>query len=209
MTTTERGARTRARLIEATTAVVRDQGYAAATTRTIAAAAGVSEATIYRHFPDKTALFFAAVVERHTSVIAWMAELPDRAGTATITENLAESLHQLAVLGADLAPLELAILGDPELARRRNESEGLPPGPPTYLAAYLRAEQALGRVRADVEPDEIALVLLATLFGIVAGNIASAGPVDTTLLDTAIDVIASGLAPSSANFERTGRRAAR
>jgi AcrR family transcriptional regulator len=198
MTTTDRGVRTRARLIKATTAVVRTQGYAAATTRTIAAAAGVSEATIYRHFPDKIALFFAAVVERHTSVIGWMAELPDRAGTATITENLAESLNQLAVLGADLAPLELAILADPELARRRNESDELPPGPPTYLAAYLRAEQTLGRIRADVEPDQIALVLLATLFGIVAGQVATVGPADTTLIDKAIEVIARGLAPSSA-----------
>ena len=63
---TKRGEATRARLIEATLAVVRDFGYAHASTRAIARAAGVAEGTIYRHFPDKTSLFFATVarVER-------------------------------------------------------------------------------------------------------------------------------------------------
>lgn len=196
MTTTARGERTRARLIEATKEVVRSHGYSRATTRAIAAEAGVCEATIYRHFPDKVALFFAAVLERHTSVITWMAELPERAGAGAVGDNLAASLRQLAVLGADLAPLEFAILGDPELARRRREWAGLPPGPPTYLSEYLRAEQALGRVRADVVPDQIALVLLATLFGIFAGQAGTAGSLDTTIIDAAVEVIARGLMPN-------------
>ncbi len=175
--------------------MVRSQGYSRATTRAIAANAGVCEATIYRHFPDKVALFFAAVLERHTSVIEWMAELPERAGTGAISENLAASLRNLAVLGNDLAPLEFAILSDPELARRRREWAGLPPGPPTYLSEYLRAEQNLGRVRADVVPEQIALVLLATLFGIVAGQVGADGPLDTRIIDAAVEVIARGLAP--------------
>ena len=59
-----RGDRTRARLIEATTQVVAQVGYSRATTRAIADLAGVAEGTIYRHFPDKQHLFFAAVLER-------------------------------------------------------------------------------------------------------------------------------------------------
>ena len=198
MTTTKRGERTRARLIEAAAAVVRTQGYAAATTRNIAAAAGVSEATIYRHFADKVELFFAAITERHRPVLTWMADLPARAGTATLTENLAESFRNLAVLGIELAPLELAMLTDPELAKRRADAlrEGLPPGPPTYLADYLRGEQALGRVRVDVDPEQAALVVLATLFGAVAGNVAAAEPFDFTLIVAAADIIARGLASS-------------
>ena len=195
VSTTARGARTRARLIEATKEVVGSHGYSRATTRTIAEAAGVCEATIYRHFPDKIALFFAAVVEQHAPVIAWMAELPDRAGTVTVAENLAASLRHLAVLGKDLAPLELAILGDPELARRRREGGGAPPGPPSYLAAYLQAEQRLGRVRADLVPGQIALVLLATLFGVVAAHVGAEGPVDARLIDVAVDAFARGLQP--------------
>ena len=56
---TKRGERTRARLIEATLSVVGEVGYARASTRAIADAAGMSEGALYRHFPDKAALFFA------------------------------------------------------------------------------------------------------------------------------------------------------
>ncbi len=65
---TDRGEATRQRLMEATRAVVRESGYARATTRAIAQAADVTEGTIYRHFPDKTALFFAAAIGRHEHV---------------------------------------------------------------------------------------------------------------------------------------------
>jgi len=51
---TERGEATRVRLIEATAQVVAEVGYANASTRAIAKAAGVAEGTIYRHFPNKS-----------------------------------------------------------------------------------------------------------------------------------------------------------
>lgn len=196
MAKTERGARTRARLIDATTQVVSEHGYAGATIRVIADAAGVSEATIYRHFSDKIELFFAAVVERHTPVVAWAEELPDRAGTATVERNLLDALQHLAVLGVDLAPLELAMLADPELAKRRNHGDALPPGPPTFLAEYLRAEQSLGRIRADVDAEKTALVLLAALFGMVANHRDHDNPVDKDLLETAVALITYGLTPA-------------
>jgi AcrR family transcriptional regulator len=195
MPTTTRGERTRARLIDATATVVRAQGYAGATTRAIAAEAGVSEATIYRHFADKTELFFAAVVERHAPVIDWMTQLPTSAGSGSLEANLTETLHQLATLGSDLAPLELAILADAELARRRHAFDGVPPGPPTYLSEYLRGEQARGRVRDDVDPDECAFALLAMLFGIVAGQIGAETPDASRLIELSARVFAAGLAP--------------
>ena len=79
---TRRGEATRARLIEATRGVVSEVGYAHASTRAIAQAAGVAEGTIYRHFPDKASLFFATVLEANTAVVAWVTELPARAGEA-------------------------------------------------------------------------------------------------------------------------------
>lgn len=196
MAKTERGARTRARLIDATTQVVSEHGYAGATIRVIADAAGVSEATIYRHFSDKIDLFFAAVVERHAPVVAWAAELPSRAGTESVERNLLDMLRHLAVLGVDLAPLELAMLADPELAKRRDHGDALPPGPPTFLAEYLRAEQALGRVRDNVDADKTALVLLATLFGMVANHRSPDHPVDEDLLEATVTLITHGLTPA-------------
>ena len=60
-----RGERTRTKLIRATVEVAADVGYARATTKAIADAAGVAEGTIYRHYPDKRHLFFAAVFDRN------------------------------------------------------------------------------------------------------------------------------------------------
>lgn len=167
---TERGRATRAKLIDATLTVVREVGYAHASTRAIAEAAGVAEGTIYRHFPDKAALFFAAAVESNGPAMAWVAGLPALAGEATVEANLTEALRQLAALQERIVPLELAMLADPELAAQRQEalavSGGRPPGPPEAITAYLAAEQRLGRIRADVDPIEAAIVILAALFGL-------------------------------------------
>jgi AcrR family transcriptional regulator len=170
---TKRGDATRARLIEATRAVVRESGYAHASTRAIAQAAGVAEGTIYRHFPDKASLFFAAVLEANIPIVEWMAGLPARAGEGTVESNLADAMVRLAGLRDQVVPLELAIAADPELAaqrRRAMESAGpsLPPGPPEAVAAYLAAEQRLGRIRAEVDPREAAGILLGALFTLAA-----------------------------------------
>ena len=168
---TQRGEATRARLIEATRSVVRDVGYAHASTRVIAQAAGVAEGTIYRHFPDKASLFFATVQESNAPIIAWVTALPGRAGGATVEENLADAAVQLVSLRDDIVPLELAIAADPELAAQRRKvmadaSPSLPPGPPEAIAAYLAAEQRLGRVRGDVDTREAAGILLGVLFAL-------------------------------------------
>ena len=168
---TDRGRETRARLIEAAIAVVHEVGYAHASTRAIARAAGVAEGTIYRHFPDKSALFFAAVMEANAPIVEWVSTLPGRAGRSTVEANLTECLVRLTGLRDQLLPLELAIAADPELSAQRRralaaEAAGRLPGPPEGIAAYLAAEQALGRVRADIDPRVTAVVLLATLLGL-------------------------------------------
>jgi AcrR family transcriptional regulator len=168
---TRRGEETRAKLIEATRHVVREVGYARASTRAIAHAAGVAEGTIYRHFPDKASLFFATVLESNAPVVDWVTALPDRAGTGSVEDNLVDAAVQLVSLQDDVVPLELAIAADPELAAHRlkvmaEAGPSLPPGPPEALAAYLAAEQRLGRVRDDLDPTEAAAILLGVLFAL-------------------------------------------
>jgi AcrR family transcriptional regulator len=168
---TVRGRATRARLIEATVSVVREVGYAHASTRAIAEAAGVSEGTIYRHFTDKASLFFAALLESNAPVVAWVTTLPARAGESTVEQNLTDAAVQLVGLRDQILPLELAMAADPELAAQRRQAmaaagTSLPPGPPAAVAAYLAAEQRLGRIRADVDPMEAASVFLGMLFAL-------------------------------------------
>ena len=117
--TTARGSATRARLLGAARQVVAEVGYPRATTKAIADAAGVAEGTIYRHFPDKHAMFLAAVADANQPVVEWMTQLHARAGQGTVAGNLGEAVRRLAELREHMLPLELAVLTDPELARRR------------------------------------------------------------------------------------------
>ena len=193
---TRRGDATRAKLIAATAEVVRDLGYSHATTKAIAAAAGVAEGTIYRHFPDKASLFFATVLDANASVVAEYDRLPEQAGLGTVEENLTEALSQLASLRESILPLELAILTDPEMAAFRAarvapRTQGDPGDP---MSTYLVAEQERGRIRPDVDCHQASLILLSTLFSL---SLASAAPegVDKMLLRGAIDLFVKGMRP--------------
>jgi AcrR family transcriptional regulator len=196
---TRRGEATRTRLIEATLSVAREVGYAHASTRAIAQAAGVAEGTIYRHFPDKASLFFAAVRESNGPVVAWVTTLPERAGEGTVEGNLTEAAARLATLRDQIMPLELAIAADPELAAQRQrilaEAGTSLPGPPDAVAAYLAAEQRLGRVRPEIDPREAAILLLAALFGLAANlSIGDAG-IDRDRLASAVRLLVRGIQP--------------
>jgi AcrR family transcriptional regulator len=200
---TKRGEATRARLIEATRSVVREVGYAHASTRAIAQAAGVAEGTIYRHFPDKASLFFATVLAANAPIVAWVTTLPARAGEGTVEENLTDAAIRLAGLGDQILPLELAIAADPELAAQRRAAmvaagSSLPPGPPDAVAAYLAAEQRLGRVRRDIDPRDAAGVLLGMLFAL--GTMPAIGDegVSPDRVASAVRLIVRGIQPTLA-----------
>jgi AcrR family transcriptional regulator len=197
---TQRGEATRARLIEATRSVVGEVGYAHASTRAIAQAAGVAEGTIYRHFPDKASLFFAALLESNAPVVSWVATLPARAGDDTVEANLTDAAIRLASLRDQIMPLELAIAADPELAAQRRQAmaaagPSLPPGPPEAVAAYLAAEQRLGRVRGDIDPREAAEVFLGMLFALGAMPGLGDESLSPTRVASAVRLIVRGLQP--------------
>jgi AcrR family transcriptional regulator len=196
---TDRGAATRARLIEATTRVVREVGYSHASTRAIAEAAGVAEGTIYRHFPDKAGLFFAAALESSAPIVDSVSTMPQRAGRSTVEANLVDALVQLATLQHQLVPLELAMLTDPELAAERRQalaaSGGLLGGPPEAIAAYLAAEQRLGRVRGEVNPTEAAIVFLAALFGLGVTSTTTDATLDRDRIASAVQLLVRGVEP--------------
>jgi AcrR family transcriptional regulator len=204
---THRGDRTKARLVRATTELVAELGYPRVTTRAIAARAGVSEATIYRHFPDKRALFTAALLQGHQPILEWMSDLPARAGAATVADNLTACLVQLGGLREAVLPLERALLDDPDLAGGRHPSGPMDlqsvGGPPHQLQEYLLAEQRLGRVRRDLDTSEAAIVLLVVLFGLASGP-----PLDDRSLEAAVGgavrLIVDGISAPGAADTRSG-----
>ena len=195
---TQRGDRTKAGLVRATIDLVAELGYPQVTTRAIAARAGVSEATIYRHFPDKRALFTAALLQGHQPILEWMSDLPSRAGQATVAENLSACLIQLAGLRDAVLPLERAMLDDPDLAPDRVAGNSMMTlqsvgGPPYQLQQYLRAEQRLGRVHQGVDSSEAAIVLLVILFGLASGPSLTHQTLDATIAG-AVRLVVNGIA---------------
>ena len=199
---TRRGDATRAKLIDATRSVVREVGYARASTRTIAQAAGVAEGTIYRHFPDKAALFFATILESNAPIVAWVTTLPGRAGEGTVEGNLIDAAVRLAGLRDQIVPLELAVAADPELAAQRRNAmaaagSSLPPGPPEAVAAYLAAEQGLGRVRADLDPVEAAEVLLGALFALGTMPATGEAGLSPERVASSVRILVRGIAPAT------------
>ena len=209
-----RSADTHQALMDAALQVFVQRGFARATTREIAATAGVAEGTIYRHFADKHALFR----EVFFSVIGGMGEelrrLPERAGSGTVRGTLEYLFGLLGALQERTAPLLASMSADPELAGSfaahvpGDALEGFElSAPAAPVAAYIRAEQRLGRIRADVDAGEAAAVVVALPFArgterALGARLPARGsspepqgfPAPAA---AALDILAQGLAPSA------------
>lgn len=106
---------TRQRIVEATVALHGTVGPAATTVSAIAAAAGVTRLTVYRHFPDEDALFSACTAH-------WAAgqPLPDPAAWARIEDPI----ERLTFAATDLYRFYRA--GEPMLTNAGRDRSALP-----------------------------------------------------------------------------------
>jgi AcrR family transcriptional regulator len=155
---------TRAQLVDAAERVLRSKGLARATTREIAREAGCAEGTLYLHFADKLDLVRAVHEKLLPAFVEVVRHLPERAGTRTVEENLTDLAGWALRLYRDMLPLGSSLFADPELLGRFRDRLAERGGGPHRawepVVAYLRAEQALGRVAADADPAAAALLLL-------------------------------------------------
>ena len=155
---------TRAQLVDAAERVLRTRGLARATTKEIAREAGCAEGTLYLHFADKLDLVRAVHEKLLPAFVEVVRHLPGRAGTGTVEANLTEVADSALRLYRDLLPVGSSLFADPELLARYRallaERGGGPQRAWEPVAAYLRAEQALGRVAADADPAAAAALLL-------------------------------------------------
>jgi AcrR family transcriptional regulator len=155
----------RARLLAAAVEVVRQQGAAGATTRAIARAAGVSEGSIFNHFPNKAALLKAVFTEGIDNPLpAATARLWDRTGAGDLRASLADFLAAAVRFYQDVLPLSAPqFLGARAVREARAEIEEPEFGPIVGhdgLTRYLSVEQRLGRLPAGADPAMLAVALL-------------------------------------------------
>jgi AcrR family transcriptional regulator len=156
------------RILDAAAEVMSRHGLAGSTTREIAQVAGCSEALLYKHFADKEEIFLAVLSERLPQLIVLLKELPARAGERTVAAQLTEVVEQAVPFFAAGMPITSSLFARPDLAaRHRDRLRARGAGPHRangQVARYLRAEQELGRVAADADPDAIAALLLGACY---------------------------------------------
>jgi AcrR family transcriptional regulator len=159
---------TRERIVEAAERVMRERGLARTTTKEIARAAGYSEGTLYKHFESKEDLFLAVLAERFPAFVALVEELPARVGRGTVRETLQEVATNALAYYGEIVPMAASIFSEPALlARHREELRKRGAGPwmiNETLASYLEAEERLGRVRKDADPEAAAAMVLGACY---------------------------------------------
>ncbi len=196
---------TRQKLIQATERLLRRDGLALVTTRKIAREAGVAEGALYHHFKDKAELLHAVVSFSMGDFHEVLESLPQQVGQQTVQENLERTVQAAFDFQFKIVPIVCSLYADHKLLRRTREiltERGIGPQCSiTVLAAYLQAEQQLGRVVADIEPQAAAELLLAGGFykAMFDHFLAREVPPDATrqqLLDR-VRVLLTGLEPRS------------
>lgn len=159
---------TRERIVGAAERVMRERGLASSTTKEIAREAGFSEGTLYKHFESKEDLFLRVLAERLPSFVALSKDLPGQAGRGTVAETLGEVAKTALDFFAQGVPIIASIFSEPALLSRHTREIRRRGGGPhranEAVAAYLRAEQGLGRVRQDADPEVAAAMLLGACF---------------------------------------------
>ncbi|MFH9659214.1 TetR/AcrR family transcriptional regulator [Streptomyces sp. NPDC017248] len=154
----------RVRLLDAAHELMLTVGLARATTKEIARAAGCSEAALYKYFDSKEELFVRVLTERLPRLTPLLDRLAAAPGQGTLEENLTEIARQAALFYEQSFPIAASLYAETQLKRRHDDTlRALGSGPhlPIQgLDAYLRAEQAAGRVRACADTYAAASLLL-------------------------------------------------
>ncbi|MFJ1457328.1 TetR/AcrR family transcriptional regulator [Nocardia sp. N2S4-5] len=154
----------REQLFDAAERILLRDGPSALTSRAVTAEAGCAKGVLHRHFADFDAFLAEFVLDRARRMDPQASALLASAGAGTVVDNLTGAL--LAVFeSVAVAIIPLITFRDALRARLRDT---WPAGVPvltdaaTMLATYLSAEQDLGRIPPDSDPDGLAPMLVGT-----------------------------------------------
>lgn len=162
--------RTQESLLAAVEQLMRKEGLARITTRAIARRAGLAEGTLYNHFREKDEILIAVLARNVAPLVHVLHDLPLRVGQATVLGNLRPVAEAAVIFHIKVAPLICSLLADQKLlggTRRIMQERHIGPQRSSEaLAAYIAAEQRLGRIVAQVDPTAVADLILGASFQI-------------------------------------------
>src|SRR5487761_2294621 len=162
---TPKGARTRTRIVQAAAALIHERGVAGTTLDEVKVVAKVSGSQMYHHFPDKHELVQAVIDYQAASIVSRNRHALEGANgiEAGRKRAITAATHTKAKGGCPLGSL----VG--QLAESDSEARTLiAAGFDQWSAAIgdeLRSLHADGSLRPDIDPDDLAITLLATLEG--------------------------------------------
>ena len=162
---TPKGARTRARIVEAAAALIHARGVAGTTLEDVKVAAEVSGSQMYHYFPDKNELVQAVIDYQADTIVKHNRQ-------ALGSPKGVEAWRKMVVTGVRSTQgkggCALGSLGG-QLAESDPEARVLmAAGFDQWAAAIsdgLRSLHTDGKLPSDIDPDDLATTLLATLQG--------------------------------------------
>lgn len=165
-------------VLAAAEAILVEAGVARLSTKELAKRAGVAESSIFYHFGDRLGLLEAVVATHLPSYKEAAGDVFGRAGQGSLRDNLVELLTGLEAFCRRITPILAAVQSDGDLRARFADRAADGIGPirgHAPLARYLTRERELGRVRADLDVDAIALVLVGVAYQrAILGSLGSA-----------------------------------
>ena len=188
---TPKGERARARIVEKAAALIYERGVAGTTLEDVKVAAEVSGSQLYHYFPDKNELVQAVIEYQADAIVNRNRHVLGRANGIEAWRNMVIAAAKRTKAKGGCA---LGSLGG-QLAECDPEARALiAAGFDQWAAAIgdgLRSVHADGKLPPDIDPDDLATTLLATLQGglLLAQVHRSARPFETavdTLLALAI-----------------------
>lgn len=196
---------TRDDILDAAAEVMSTQGFAKATTKEIARVAGYSEAALYKHFTDKTAIFLAVLSERLPDLGATLQAFIETAGSRTVRTNLARLARKAVDFYTESFPIAVSLFSSQGLLiahRERLAAVGAGPHHARQrLVEYLRTEQRHGRIRRGADLESAAALLFGACFQRAFEiNFSGRRPPDDEL-----DAFAGGLAKTLYESLRPGK----
>jgi AcrR family transcriptional regulator len=184
---TPKGERTRARIVDEAARLIHEGGVASTTLDDVKAAAGVSGSQLYHYFPDKEELVQAVIDHQADTILdnQRRADLGSVEGVQAWRDMLIAQAKSTKTKGG----CPLGSLGG-QLAESDPEARALVATGferwSTAISDGLRALHAAGHLPADVDPDDLAVTLLAVLQG---GLLLAQVQRSTRPLETAVDTL--------------------
>lgn len=162
---TAKGARTRARIVEEAAALIHERGVAGTTLEDVKVAAEVSGSQMYHYFPDKDDLVQAVIDHNATGIVSRNRKVLGGANGVEAWRKMviAAARRTKAKGGCALGSL-VGQLAESDPAARVLIASGFD----QWAAAIgdgLRSLHAEGKLPPGVDPDDLAITLLATLEG--------------------------------------------